>query len=303
MTESIGAVGFVGLGALGSEMALRLVAEGFDVMVFNRTAERTEPLVRAGASRASSLAELASSCETVLGCLRDGAAMEAVYLSATGILDHLRSGQIICEHGTFPPALARRIADEVGRRGATFLDVPVSGGRERARSGELAAMAGGDGDALDRIAEVLAAYTSSVTHVGGAGKGLELKLINQLLVSIHMAAAAEAASLVQAVGLELTGCVEVLSRGWAQSTMLCRTFEMLSSDNLVGTGATIEGMVEVQDVVAEIIRGTGTPSAVFEAARAWFSAASNAGAGHADPAILGRTPLVVPAPPSSSGVV
>src|SRR5882757_3334753 len=192
MTESIGAVGFVGLGALGSEMALRLVAEGFDVMVFNRTAERTEPLVRAGASRASSLAELASSCDTVLGCLRDGAATEAVYLSDTGVLDHLRGGQIICEHGTFPPALARRIADEVGRRGATFLDVPVTGGRERARSGELAAMAGGDGDALDRIAEVLAAYTSSVTHVGGAGKGLGLKLINQLLVSIKNLVGTEA---------------------------------------------------------------------------------------------------------------
>jgi 3-hydroxyisobutyrate dehydrogenase-like beta-hydroxyacid dehydrogenase len=195
-------VGFVGLGTLGSAMALCLIRVGNDVTLFNRTRSRADRLAREGATVASDLAELTASCDVVGSCLRDGPAVQAIYAGPNGLLRHARPGQIFFEHGTFAPQVAREVATLARTSGAVFLDIPVTGGPQRASSGQLAAMAGGPVEALEAISPVLAAYTASVTHLGAVGRGLELKLVNQLLVSAHLAAAGEAVRLIDALGLD-----------------------------------------------------------------------------------------------------
>jgi 3-hydroxyisobutyrate dehydrogenase-like beta-hydroxyacid dehydrogenase len=288
MSDLESTVGFVGLGTMGSAMALRLIIMGRHVVVHNRTPSRTDPLVQAGAELGPSLAGVANTADVVLSCLRDGAAVASMYLGSDGLIAHARPGQIFCEHGTFAPSLARRIGIEAAKRDAHFLDVPVTGGPERARKGELTAMAGGDSAALQRVLPVLAGYTSSVHHLGVSGQGLELKLVNQLLVSVHIAAAGEAVRLIAGLGLNPEISAEVLSRGWAQSTMLSRTFDQLAADRLFETGATIDGLVEVQQTVAQLLTESGSAGSVFDAARAYFTSARDAGHGHADPAYLAR---------------
>jgi 3-hydroxyisobutyrate dehydrogenase-like beta-hydroxyacid dehydrogenase len=294
-------VGFMGLGTMGSAMALRLIRHGYHVTVFNRTRARTEPLARAGATVAADLAELTRNSDVIGSCLRDGPAVKAVYTGSEGLLSHGRAGQVIFEHGTFAPQVAREIAIAAARIGAQFLDIPVTGGPERAASGQLTAMAGGQAETLNSIRPVLAAYTANVAHLGAVGRGLELKLVNQLLVSVHMAAAGEAVRLIDALLLDRETSRTVLGQGWAQSTMLDRTFEQLAVGGLHNTGATIEGLIEVQQLVADALRGAGAPGSIFEAARQRFVELGAHGYGESDPAVLATAPTPRPSDQTTQG--
>lgn len=281
-------VGFVGTGAMGAVMVRRLLDTGHDVVVHNRTRANASALEDAGAGWADSPAGLASTCEIVLGCMRDGAAIEAVYLGSAGLLAGTRPGQVLVEHGTFAPALARRLAAAAAARSAAFLDAPVTGGPEGARMARLATMVGGDAAALRKVEPLLGAYASTILRVGGPGSGVELKLVNQLLVSTHMSVAGEAVALLGSLGHDLRTSADVLLRGWAQSAMLERTVRQVEHDALQGTGVTVEGMHEVLALVTDLLDGLPDGAApdrapVFGAARSTFAAAVLAGLGADDP--------------------
>lgn len=273
-------VGFVGTGALGSSMAHRLLAAGHDVVVHNRTRAHAASLEAGGAQWADSPAELARRCPVVLGCLLDSAAVEQVYLAPDGLLSGAGVDSVFVEHGTFDAALARRLGGV-----ATFVDAPVTGGPEGAAGGTLAAMVGGDAAAVERVRPLVGAYCASLTHVGGVGAGLELKLVNQLLVGVHMAAAGEAVALMEILGMDLDLAGSVLRRGWAASAMLERTLDLVASERLVGTGATIGGMVDVQTLVADLVESAAADAPVFATARRTFADAASRAA-DADPAAL-----------------
>jgi 3-hydroxyisobutyrate dehydrogenase-like beta-hydroxyacid dehydrogenase len=280
-----GPVGFVGTGAMGTAMVLRLLDCGFSVVVHNRSRQRAESVLAAGAAWADSPVDLVERCSTVLSCLRDSAAVEAVYLGTGGLLASA-AGTTFVEHGTFAPSLARRIAQAAAATGSAFLAAPVSGGPEGARGGSLAVMVGGDLDALERVRTVLATLSGTLSHVGGPSAGLELKLVNQLLVSSHMAVAGEAVALLRRVGLDLALADVVLNKGWAQSAMLARTLELVRAGRVDGTGATVQGMTEVLDLVAELLVENEVTARVFDAGRTRFSDAARDGLGEADPAAL-----------------
>lgn len=273
---------------MGSLMACRLLDAGHALSVHNRTPDRAAALLAAGARWADRPCDVWAVSDVVISCLRGTDAVESVYLGDVGLLAHARPGQIFVEHGTFDPALARQVAAAADANGAAFVDLPVSGGPEGARSGTLTGMAGGTPDAVAAATAVVAAYCSGVTRVGSHGAGLELKLVNQLLVSVHMAAAGEAVELLASLGLDLTVARTVLTTGWANSAMLDRSLAMAGPGHLDDTGATIDGMREVQSVVDELLDRCGRPAPVFAASKLAFESASGFGAGAQDPAALGR---------------
>src|SRR5579864_5200533 len=174
---------------MGSRMAARLAGAGYSLVVYNRTPGRASALP--GATVVATPAEVARQSDVVCGCLLNGAAVEAVYLGSEGLHGGSRNGQVYVEHGTFAPELARRLARLLQERGAAFLDAPVTGGPEAASIGQLTMMAGGPLAALTAVSEILQTYAGRLSYVGQSGAGLELKLVNQLLVSCHVAAAAE----------------------------------------------------------------------------------------------------------------
>jgi 3-hydroxyisobutyrate dehydrogenase-like beta-hydroxyacid dehydrogenase len=281
-------VGFVGLGAMGSRMALRLLDAGYPLVSYNRTPGRRADVERAGAVIVATPAEVAERADVICGCLLDGRAVEHVYTADDGLIGSSRAGQIYVEHGTFAPELARDLAGELERRGAAFLDAPVTGGPEAAASGQLTMMIGGAATAVAEMSDILHAYAGRVCHIGGPGTGLQLKLVNQLLVSCHVAAAAEAAAMIRRLGLPIEAASEVLNAGWAASAMLDRTLTRLL-DGLSDTSeATIGGLVEPQQLVAQLVAEAGLTLTLTPAASAMFREASANGLGTKDLAALVR---------------
>ncbi|WP_268895704.1 NAD(P)-dependent oxidoreductase [Nocardia sp. CY41] len=284
MIES--SIGFVGTGAMGSAIAQRLLQLGYSVTVHNRTRANASSVVQAGASWAETPAEVAQRCSIVVTCLRDSNAVDLVYRGPAGLLSAAKAGQIFIEHGTFAPRTAELIEAEASSRYARFLAIPVSGGPVGAASGRLTAMAGGDESALRQAQALLRAYTSHLTHVGTVTHGLVVKLVNQLLVTVHLAAAAEALALVERSGLSRSVAAPILMQGWAASAMLERTVRQLDGEALTSTGVTIDGLVEVQQLVADKLRETHSSNRIFEAARTLFADAAECGLGENDPACL-----------------
>ena len=281
-------VGFVGTGTMGQAMVLRLLEEGFEVRIHNRTRSKASELESAGAIWMDSPAAVAEECSVVHGCLRDTVAIESVYLGPEGLLSAKASSRVFLEHATFAPELALTIAETAKATGNGFADVPVSGGPIRARKGTLTSMAGGEIATLVTARESLNTLCSTVRHIGPTGRGLQLKLVNQLLVGIHVAASADAMLLLEALGLPYDESFAVLKSGWADSAMLRRTVGQLQVGETTGTGATISGMAEVLDLVDGLVTTMGMKSEVLSAARRQFAAHTAAGQGADDLAALGR---------------
>ncbi|QXE33770.1 NAD(P)-dependent oxidoreductase [Streptomyces sp. GMY02] len=293
-------VGFVGAGVMGLPMARRLLAAGHRLSVHARSRAKVAPLIEAGAESAETPAQLAADSDVIIGCLLDEKAVQEVYLGPEGIIAAVQADHLLVEHGTFAPRVARDLAERAAERGAGFVDAPVTGGPRRARLGELTCMSGGRAEHIEAVRPLLAAYCREIIHVGAAGTGLELKLVNQLLVSVHVAAAAEAAALVDRLGLPARLAKNVLMSGWAASAMLDYCLPAALTPSTAPTGATIGGLSAVQDAVAELSSTVDLPLRVFPAARRVFTTLTDAGAGSGDIAQLARAYDREPSAPAPS---
>jgi len=213
-------IGFVGLGTMGGGMARNLLAKGHALTVWNRSAERTAALVAAGATAAARPADLASRCDLVMVCVSDTPDVEQVAQGPEGILAGLFPGSLVIDHSSISPAVTRRLAEAASARGAGWLDAPVSGGSEGAARGTLSIMVGGDPGQLERAHPYLAAYGTTITHVGPSGAGQLAKIVNQILVVVTQQGVGEALLLTQAGGLDLGTTIDAVKGGAAGSWML-----------------------------------------------------------------------------------
>ncbi len=220
MKEVRESLGFVGLGIMGRGMARNLLEAGFPVRVWNRTRERMQPLVDAGAHPSGSPAELARDCDIVFTCVSDTPDVEEVVLGPDGIAEGAAAGSLLVEMSTISPRVTRRIAERLEERGVAMLDAPVSGGSEGAEKGTLSIMVGGEADSLERAMLALRAMGRQVTHVGPIGTGQTVKLVNQIVVVVNMLAAAEGLLFAQAAGAEPARALEAITGGAAGSWML-----------------------------------------------------------------------------------
>ena len=213
-------VGFVGLGIMGAGMAANLVRAGFDVVVYNRTAARTEPLVAAGAEAADSPRAVAERCPVVFTCVSDTPDVEQVLFGDEGIVHGIREGALVVDASTVSPEATRGWAAQLADKGVGFLDAPISGGSEGAAKGTLSIMVGGDENHVERVRPYLDAMGSTITHVGGIGAGQTCKLVNQILVVVSMLGVAEALVFAKAGGLDLEKTIAAVEGGAAGSWML-----------------------------------------------------------------------------------
>jgi len=213
-------VGFIGLGIMGSGMTANLVEKSHDVVVWNRTSSRMDPLVALGAEPASSPAELTARCDFVIICVSDTPDVEAVVEGPDGILSAVESGTLVIDHSTISPSATVRLAGRVAEAGGAWLDAPVSGGSEGAAAGTLSIMVGGDAADLERATPYLESYGTSITHVGPIGAGQQAKIVNQILVVGNQLAASEALLYAQGAGLDLHATLSAVEGGAAGSWML-----------------------------------------------------------------------------------
>jgi 2-hydroxy-3-oxopropionate reductase len=215
-------IGFIGLGVMGAPMAVNLVRAGHDVVGYNRTPAKAEPLLAAGGSAAASAEDAASGADVVITMLPDSPDVEAVVLGDDGVLARMSPGALLIDMSTIRPDVAVRLAEEGHSRGIQVLDAPVSGGEQGAIDGTLSIMAGGDSAAFTAAKPVLEAMGTTIVHVGPAGSGQTVKAANQLMVAGIIELVAESLVFLDAHGVDRDKAVEVLAGGLAGSTILDR---------------------------------------------------------------------------------
>ncbi len=206
-------IAFLGLGIMGGGMARRLLGAGFPVVVFNRSRAKAEALSPAGARVAATAREAAAGADLVFCMVADDAASRATWLGADGAIAGARPGAVLADCSTLTVGWVRERAQAAAARGAEFVDAPVTGSKMQAAAGELNFLVGGSGAALEKIRPALAAMGRSVTHLGPTGSGATLKLINNFLAGVHVAAFAEAFAWIERSGLDRTQALEFLNQG------------------------------------------------------------------------------------------
>ncbi|MEW6688224.1 MAG: NAD(P)-dependent oxidoreductase [Pseudomonadota bacterium] len=213
-------IAFVGLGAMGSRMAMNLHAAGHQLKVFNRSEEKTKPFADRGIEVCDSPAAAAKGAEFVCSIVSDDAATREVMLGPNGIVGAAAKGTIILDSSTNTPAMAREVAKAAAARGVAYLDCPVSGSLAQAQAKELVILVGGDRAAFDKALPVLQAMGRLVRRIGDSGAGATLKLINNMLGATLTAAIAEAAQAAEAANLDREAALEILAEGAAGSRLM-----------------------------------------------------------------------------------
>lgn len=204
-------IGFLGLGVMGSGMAGNLLAAGYALRVWNRTAAKAEPLVAQGARRAATPAEAATAADAVITMLADDAALREVSYGAEGLLDALPRGSLHLSMSTVSAAVTAELAQAHRQRGAELLAVPVFGSKEAAMGKKIWAIAAGDPQAFQRARPLIEAMSRGVAFLGedpclAAG----MKLIGNLLISSAIAAMVQAFTLAGRLGLTAEQMMEVI---------------------------------------------------------------------------------------------
>jgi 2-hydroxy-3-oxopropionate reductase len=212
-------IGFIGLGIMGAPMATHLLRGGHQLVVFNRTASKMEPLVELGAQAASSCRDLAAHSQVVMSIVSDSPDVEQVYLGADGVLAGVRPGTLLIDMSTISPVVAKKVARASAEKGCPMLDAPVSGGDVGARNAALAIMVGGDADAFERARPIFELMGKPIL-CGPSGAGQTVKACNQIATALHMLAMAEAFVLGAKAGVDPAIIQKVLSGGFAQSRVM-----------------------------------------------------------------------------------
>jgi len=214
-------IGFIGLGIMGSRMAANLRRAGFDVTVYNRTAQTAADWVAEHGGRlAVSPAALAAEVEILFTMVVDGSQVRELLLGDEGAAAGAAPGLLCVDCSTIGQAAAIEIGSGLAAQGIALLDAPVTGSLPGARDGTLLIMVGGDAGDLERARPALDAMGTTVLHVGALGAGQAIKVINNAVAAANVATVAEALIAGKAAGVDLDALVAVMDGGAAGSKML-----------------------------------------------------------------------------------
>ncbi len=213
-------IAFIGLGIMGSPMSVHLQNAGHDVVGYNPTPERAQPLLDAGGRAARSTAEAVREADVVAIMVPDSPNVREVLLSEGGVLANARPGTLVIDFSSIRPDVTVELARTAKDKGFRLLDAPVSGGEAGARNAALSIMVGGDPDDFAAARPVLDVVGKTVVHVGGNGAGQTVKAANQLIVAANIQALAEAVAFLTAYGVDLDAALDVLGGGLAGSKVL-----------------------------------------------------------------------------------
>ena len=205
---------------MGGGIARRLLGAGHEVTGYNRTREKANALIEAGMSWSESPRAAAERSEVVFTIVTDVAALEAVTDGADGLLSGLGPGQVYVDMSTVSPAASRALAARVGETGAEMLDAPVSGSVATLEQGRLSVMVGGDGSTFQRVRPILLDVGPTVTHVGGHGQAVLMKIAHNLSLAVQMLAFSEGVLLAEKGGIERSVAVEALTASAIASPMV-----------------------------------------------------------------------------------
>jgi 3-hydroxyisobutyrate dehydrogenase-like beta-hydroxyacid dehydrogenase len=219
--DGLPAVAFLGLGSMGQAIVRRLLAGGYPVTGWNRTQEKAAPLIEGGMLWGATPREAAGSAEVVFSILTDADALEQVLSGPDGLLAGLRPSAVLLDMSTIAPAASQRFAAWVADAGATMLDAPLSASVLTVEQGQASIMVGGDAEAFRRVRPVLEAIGPKLTHVGGSGQALYVKLAINLALVVQIVAFCEGVALAEKAGVPRETTVDAFMKSVVASPVVC----------------------------------------------------------------------------------
>jgi 3-hydroxyisobutyrate dehydrogenase len=213
-------VGWIGTGVMGRWMCQHLMTRGFKATVSNRTKDKAQPLLDAGAAWAATPKQVAEQSDVVFAIVGFPKDVREVFLGADGALAGAKAGTVLVDMTTSEPSLAMEIAAAAQAKGVAALDAPVSGGDVGAKNAALSIMIGGDKEVVAAVQPAFECMGKTIIHQGGPGAGQHTKMVNQILISANMVAVCEGLLYGYKSGLDLETVFKSVSVGAAGSKAL-----------------------------------------------------------------------------------
>jgi 3-hydroxyisobutyrate dehydrogenase-like beta-hydroxyacid dehydrogenase len=266
MFRDIERVGFAGLGAMGAGIAQRLLDAGHEVVGWNRTREKAQPLLDAGMGWADTPRELAASVDVLFTMLTNTAAIVATADGEDGVLAGVRPGTVWADISTIAPDVSVALAERVRETGATFLDCPVSGSPATLAAGQMSVMVGGDRAAFDHVADVLGAIGPKVTYIGPNGQAILTKVAINLALVVSVTALAEGVALVEKAGVDRAAVVDAVLKSVIASPVIGYRAPLLLEDTDVFADVELQqkDLVLAQDLARGLGMAVPTCAATSE---------------------------------------
>jgi len=276
------AAGVIGLGAMGNGIAQTLRRAGYQVHVFDVRPQAAQAFARDGGVACASPAELAAACDVVVSVVVNAQQTEQVLYGSDGCAAAMQAGSVFVMCSTVDPSWSVQLEQRLAAQGLLYIDAPISGGAAKAASGAMTMMTAGTPAAYAKAEPVLQAMAGKVYKLGdSAGAGSKIKIINQLLAGVHIAAAAEAMALGLREGVDPAALYEVITHSAGNSWMFeNRMAHVLAADYTPLSAVDI--FVKDLGLVLDMARASKFPLPLSSTAHQMFMQASTAGHGRED---------------------
>jgi len=279
-------LGFIGLGVMGLPMSKRVIESGYKIFVHDLDPKPVKVLEELGAHRAESPKEVGSRADLVISILPTPVITREVVLGARGAIHGLRPGSLYIDMSTSKPTVTVEVFQALKERGIEMLDAPVSGGMEGAKAGTLTIMVGGDKKTFERAKPILTCMGKRVIHVGKIGSGNAIKLINNILFVITMAATSEALALGKKAGIDPVLLREVLNSSSARSYALEVKVRDFVFPRNFEPGFTVDLQNKDIDLALEFAKELGVPMLLGALVKQIYQALHLKGLGKKDTSIV-----------------
>lgn len=273
VTEAGRVAGFVGLGVMGSAMSANLMAAGWTVAGYDIDPAAVQAHRDRGGTCVGTPAELAGLADVVLTSLPSSQALLDVMLGPDGLAASAEPGLTVVETSTLPADVKEQARAVLAGRGAYLLDCTLSGTGAQAKNRDLVAYLSGAQPGKDRAAEVLRAITRKQHDVGAFGNGTKIKMIANLLVTVHNVAAAEALVLAEGAGLDLQDVLDAVGEGAGSSRMLEIRGPAMAAGRYAGPGMRTSLFAKDLDLISAFAREARIPVPLFTLATTFYQAA------------------------------
>jgi 3-hydroxyisobutyrate dehydrogenase-like beta-hydroxyacid dehydrogenase len=281
-----GAIGFIGLGLMGSRMAASLRRAGFELSVWNLSRPKAEEFARAhGASVADTPAAMAGQVDAVVSMVIDGPAVSDVLVGPGGVAEGARRGLLCVDCSTIGPTAARMVAKALAERGIAFVDAPVSGSLPGAETGTLTMMVGGAPGDVERARHLLEAMGELIVHVGELGQGQMVKVVSNSMAAANAVTVGEALLTAKRAGVDLDAFQRVVPGTSGASAMLDQKAAPMRRHDYT-TLFKLDQMVKDVRLCLEEARSLGIPFTSAAEAGQLLVAAAGRGHGSDDYAAL-----------------
>lgn len=252
-------IGFIGLGIMGKPMSKNLMKAGHELMVFDLNQDAVAEVAAAGATAAESSKAVAEQCSLIITMLPNSPHVEAVVCGKDGVLEGAKPGTDIIDMSSIAPLASKAIAEKCAAAGVNMMDAPVSGGEPKAIDGTLSIMCGGPKALFDKYEDILLVMGASAVHCGDVnGAGNTVKLANQIIVAVNIAACAEAYSLSTMAGVNPEKVFAAIRGGLAGSTVMDAKVPMMMEGNFK-PGFKIDLHIKDLNNALDTGHGLGTP--------------------------------------------